>query len=221
MSLPIRPLRRDDIEGCLRVIASLPRFFGMAPVDEPVVAEPDPLNDPLPVPSGVAAGAAPGGQAFGRRSARTIVGQARVYSRDGGTDTATTPEGQVPPGGRDITRAARDLGTQGGLVAVGPSGEVIAFLTWKRHNDTAAEVTWMAVHASLRHRGVGTTLVSRLERLLAAQGFNHLSALTSASSHTYAPTRAFWRSRGYAPVLELDELWDTDVALVLSKTLER
>jgi GNAT superfamily N-acetyltransferase len=111
------------------------------------------------------------------------------------------------------------LGTQGGLVAVGPGGDILGFLTWKRHGDHAAEITWMAVHAQLRHRGVGTSLLTRLERLLATQGFQNISALTSAFSHTYEPTRQFWRGRGYAPVLQLDDLWETDVAVVLTKSL--
>lgn len=152
MSLAIRPLRREDLEGCLKVIASLPRFFG---------------------------------------------------HEDG------------------IRQLAADLQSSGGLVAAGPGGDVVGFVTWKRHTPDAAEITWMAVHSTLRRRGVGSTLLRRLEPLLAAQGYRHLSLLTSASSHTYAPTRAFWTTRGYAPVLQLDDLWETDVALVYTKALSR
>jgi GNAT superfamily N-acetyltransferase len=208
MTVAIRPLRRDDVEGCLRVIASLPRFFGVERTG--AHAAPSPrreAEDQQP--------AAVGAAVVGRRS---IVGHARV--REQPPRAAHRAEDSTPaPGGRNIAQAARDLVAQGGLVAAGPGDEVIAFLTWKRHNDTAAEITWMAVHSSLRHHGVGTRLLSRVEKLLAAQGFRHLSAITSASSHTYRPTRQFWQARGYAPLLELEDLWDTDTAVVMSKTL--
>jgi ribosomal protein S18 acetylase RimI-like enzyme len=32
---------------------------------------------------------------------------------------------------------------------------VVGFLTLQRHFNHAAEITWMAVHASHRHHGVG------------------------------------------------------------------
>jgi ribosomal protein S18 acetylase RimI-like enzyme len=153
MSLTVRPLTPNDVEGCLRVIASLPRFFGTA---------------------------------------------------DAGGE-----------------HSIEDLRADGGLVAVSPGGDVIGFVTWRRHGEGAAEVSWMAVHSALRGRGVGTALIRRLETLLTAHRFRTLSLLTSASSHTYAPTRAFWEARGFTPVLTLDKLWETDVAVVYTKWLER
>lgn len=219
MSLSIRPLRRDDVEGCLRVIASLPRFFAVseaaakkAQADD-VEAE---VVDTEPEKVGAHRSKAYGSGA--PRSAHRVTGSHPVRQTRGRHGMPDDEESKAPPG-RSIAQAARDLGTQGGLVAIGPGGDVLAFLTWKRHGDKAAEITWMAVHAALRHRGVGTTLLTRLERLLATQGFQNISAITSASSHTYEPTRQFWRGRGYAPVLQLDDLWETDTALVLTKAL--
>jgi GNAT superfamily N-acetyltransferase len=204
MSVSIRPLRREDLEGCLRVIGSLPRFFGVSESAE---------TEKVGAHSvGAYASAAAASRPTGRIKG---VHPVRSSGRHGTPDDESDPA----PGGRSIEQAAKDLGTQGGLVAVGPGGDVLGFLTWKRHGDHAAEITWMAVHSQLRHRGVGTTLLTRLERLLATQGFQNISALTSAFSHTYEPTRRFWRGRGYAPVLQLDDLWETDVALVLTKTL--
>jgi GNAT superfamily N-acetyltransferase len=153
MSLTVRQLAAGDVEGCLRVVASLPRFFG------------------------------------------------------------TAAEG----GDHNI----EDLRADGGLVAVAPGGDIIGFVTWRRHVEGAAEVSWMAVHSALRGRGVGTALIKRLETLLIAHRYRTLSLLTSASSHTYEPTRAFWQARGYTPILTLDKLWETDVALVYTKTLTR
>jgi len=152
MSVLVRPLTPTDVEGCLRVIASLPRFFG------------------------------------------------------------TTESG-----GHSI----EDLRADGGLVAVAPGGDIIGFVTWRRHGEGAAEVSWMAVHSALRGRGVGTALVRRLESSLLAHRFRTLSLLTSASSHTYQPTRAFWEARGFTPILTLDKLWETDAAVVYTKILER
>ncbi|TQS44990.1 GNAT family N-acetyltransferase [Cryptosporangium phraense] len=244
MSLTIRPLRRGDVEGCLRVIASLPRFFA--------VSEGGPLGESMRADVAKEAAAKEAAErAAADETAKTdepekvgahrsqSSGASRTPLRSTRPTSATHPasgvhpvrprrgrhgmpddEDEPAPGGRSIAQAARDLGTQGGLVAIGPGGDVLGFLTWKRHGDKAAEITWMAVHSALRHKGVGTTLLTRLERLLATQGFQNISAITSAFSHTYEPTRQFWRGRGYAPVLELEDLWETDVALVLTKSLE-
>lgn len=214
MSVSIRPLRREDLEGCLRVIASLPRFFAVSDARAHAEAEARAAGAHRPKayasPSATARTAHPAGRISGVHSARGSRGRHGMPDED---------EPDPAPGGRSIAQAAKDLGTQGGLVAIGPGGDVLGFMTWKRHGDQAAEITWMAVHAALRHRGVGTTLLTRLERLLATQGFQNISAITSAFSHTYEPTRQFWRGRGYAPVLQLEDLWETDVALVLTKSL--
>jgi ribosomal protein S18 acetylase RimI-like enzyme len=151
MSVQVRRLTQNDVEGCLRVIGSLPRFFG----------------------------------------------------------TAEGPD-----------HSKEDLRADGGLVAVAPGGDVIGFVTWRRHAEGAAEISWMAVHAAVRGRGVGSALLEKLEGTLRAQRFHTLSLLTSASSYTYQPTRAFWAARGFRPILRLDALWETDVALVYSKSLD-
>ncbi|MFG1926598.1 GNAT family N-acetyltransferase [Cryptosporangium sp. NPDC048952] len=221
MSLSIRPLRRDDVEGCLRVIASLPRFFAVSDEATKKAAAKDVAKDveTLDVePEQVGAHRPKVHAASAPRSAHRVTASHPVRQSRGRHGMPDDEEESAPPG-RSIAQAARDLGTQGGLVALGPGGDVLAFLTWKRHGDKAAEITWMAVHAAMRHHGVGTTLLTRVERLLAAQGFQNISAITSASSHTYEPTRQFWRGRGYAPILQLEDLWETDVALVLTKSL--
>ena len=201
------------------MIASLPRFFAVSDAAAKKAESDDVETEAVDTePASVGAHRSKAFAAGAPRSAHRVTGSHPVR-QPRGRHGMPDDEDEPAPGGRSIAQAARDLGTQGGLVAIGPGGDVLAFLTWKRHGDTAAEITWMAVHAALRHRGVGTTLLTRLERLLAAQGFQNISAITSASSHTYEPTRRFWRGRGYAPVLQLEDLWETDVALVLTKTL--
>jgi hypothetical protein len=64
-------------------------------------------------------------------------------------------------------------------------------------------------------------MLRRLESLLVAARYRSVSLLTSASSHTYQPTRAFWLAKGFTPVLTLDNLWETDVAVVYTKLLQR
>jgi GNAT superfamily N-acetyltransferase len=54
--------------------------------------------------------------------------------------------------------ATRKVRTQPGLVAV-VDGAVVGFLTVERHFEQAAEISWMAVHADHRRRGLGYALV--------------------------------------------------------------
>ena len=65
-----------------------------------------------------------------------------------------------------IAEAAAAVRAQAGLVSV-LDGAVVGFLTWKRHHPTAAEITWLAVHADHRGGGTGTALV---EELVASAG---------------------------------------------------
>jgi ribosomal protein S18 acetylase RimI-like enzyme len=68
-------------------------------------------------------------------------------------------------GGR--RQCARDVRSGPGLVAV-VAGRVVGFLTIQRHFATSAEITWMAVNAAHRRRGVGQVLIPRLCADLAA-----------------------------------------------------
>ena len=61
-------------------------------------------------------------------------------------------------GRHDCAAAVR---LQGGLVAEANS-EVVGFLTWEPRFDECAEMTWMAVHADRRRKGVGRMLLDRL-----------------------------------------------------------
>ena len=123
-------------------------------------------------------------------------------------------------GRRECARAVR---ASDGLVAV-LDGRVVGFLTVQRHFETSAEITWMAVHAAHRGRGVGRALIERLCRELRAEGRRLLLVMTLAASHDegdvadgYARTRAFYRALGFIPAREFARgtLWPNSPALLL------
>ena len=123
------------------------------------------------------------------------------------------------PGLQDCANAVR---TQHGLVAES-AGAVIGFATWDRRTDEAAEVTWAAVHHGHRHSGAGTAIIEALCNDLRSHGFRLALAMTSASNKdgsedTYVATRAFWKRRGFDPLIELD-IWDTNFALLMVRAL--
>lgn len=125
-------------------------------------------------------------------------------------------------GGRaDCANAVR---SQPGWVAEADD-RVIGFATWQQRTIDAAEITWMAVHRDHRHTGAGTTIVERLAADLAARGFRLAFAMTSAAHKQplsgpdpYDDTRRFWVRRGFLPLAELD-IWDTDIALILVRSI--
>ena len=61
-------------------------------------------------------------------------------------------------GRRDCAAAVR---RESGLVAF-QDDEVVGFLTYVHRFDAAAEITWMAVRADRRRRGIGHALIDRL-----------------------------------------------------------
>ena len=125
-------------------------------------------------------------------------------------------------GRADCARAVR---TQPGLVAV-VDGAVVGFLTVERHFDQAAEISWMAVQAGHRHRGLGRALMERLCRDLATEGRQVLLVLTVSPSDPgdeppdgYQATRAFYRSVGFTLARDLPGLWPNDTAVLLVRSL--
>ena len=120
---------------------------------------------------------------------------------------------------------ARAVRRQDGLVAV-DDGEVAGFLTFTRHDPRSAEITWMAVRADCRRRGIGRALVEWAVDDLGRDGVELLSVLTVAESEpdwretdNYADTRAFYRALGFVPLRELAlESWD-ERAVILVRPL--
>lgn len=106
-------------------------------------------------------------------------------------------------------------------------GEVVGFLTLKRPFGRSAEITWMAVRADVRRRGIGRALVERAAADLSEEGVTVLSVLTLGpsveeppSDDSYAGSRAFYEAAGFTPVREFGlRSWNNDAALLLVRHL--
>jgi GNAT superfamily N-acetyltransferase len=108
---------------------------------------------------------------------------------------------------KGIRECAEAVRTQPGLVAE-IDGEVSGFLTITRPYPQAPEISWLAVHARDRRRGVGTALIDALIDQLRTDG-DRLVLVKTLSDRTdpgpeYAETRAFYFAMGFVPVAELD-----------------
>lgn len=125
-------------------------------------------------------------------------------------------------GRRDCAAAVR---RESGLVAI-QDDEVVGFLTYVHRFDAAAEITWMAVRADRRRRGIGHALIDRLSERLAEEGRRVLLVLTVSPSDPgaepedgYQSTRAFYRSTGFVLGRDLRGEWDTDTAVLMVRPL--
>ena len=106
-----------------------------------------------------------------------------------------------------IRECAEAVRTQPGLVAE-VDGEVSGFLTIARPYPQTPEISWLAVHARDRRRGIGRALIAALSDQLRTHG-DRLVLVKTLSDRTdpgpeYAETRAFYRAMGFVPVAELD-----------------
>jgi GNAT superfamily N-acetyltransferase len=114
-----------------------------------------------------------------------------------------------------IEMCAAAVREQAGLVATS-EGAPVGFVTWRPWYGAAAEITWMAVHASERRHGIGRMLVAAF---LAGLGDDVRYAVVTTLSEVspepgvsdgYAGTRAFWRSCGFEPVLDPAGWWNEE-----------
>jgi ribosomal protein S18 acetylase RimI-like enzyme len=112
-----------------------------------------------------------------------------------------------------LAACARAVRASEGLVAeVG--GAVAGFVTWRVWYDRSFEITWMAVHAGHRRRGIG----GRLVETLAGSAPVHVRFLvvTTLSEATpepgvrdgYGGTRAFYEGHGFDPVWDPEGWWN-------------
>jgi GNAT superfamily N-acetyltransferase len=93
-------------------------------------------------------------------------------------------------------------------------GRVAGFLTWRTWYERAAEITWMAVDADHRRRGVGAALVEA-QAAAVPPGTRHLIVTTLAETTPepgvadgYAGTRRFYETHGFDPIWEPHGWWN-------------
>ena len=106
-----------------------------------------------------------------------------------------------------IRECAEAVRTQPGLAAE-VDGEVSGFLTIARPYPQTPEISWLAVHARDRRRGIGRALIVALSDQLRTHG-DRLVLVKTLSDRTdpgpeYAETRAFYLAMGFVPVAELN-----------------
>jgi ribosomal protein S18 acetylase RimI-like enzyme len=90
-------------------------------------------------------------------------------------------------------------------------GADVGFVTVISHSLYAAEVYVMAVLPEHHRRGIGRTMLERVERSLGRAGVEFLQVKTLSTSRPdegYAMTRAFYLAYGFRPLEELPDLWD-------------
>ena len=152
-----------------------------------------------------------------------VVSSASVTVRDLALDDAEACDAIVASlpewfgmeqGIRDCAEAVRN---QRGLVFE-RDGSVVGFLTVVDRTGATSEITWLAVHARTRRRGVGTQLVEALVADLRSRGVSMLVVQTLSDREDpgpeYAETRAFYLAKGFVPAAELDLYPDNPIQLM-------
>lgn len=130
-----------------------------------------------------------------------------------------------PDGQHDCALAVR---TQPAYVAT-IDGALAGFITLLHHLPEmrgSVEITWMAVHAHHRRRGLGAMLIESAVAHCRAQGASMLSVLTlgpgvpEEPGDNYTGTRAFYGRMGFVPLRELElRDWNDASALILARAI--
>lgn len=97
--------------------------------------------------------------------------------------------------------------------------EVVGVALVDRHFPTTGEIHLIAVTPDYHGAGVGTALVAAVERDLIADGARLLEVKTVGPSYRdrgYEATRAFYSSRGFLPLEEVEGLdWDGPTVIMV------
>jgi ribosomal protein S18 acetylase RimI-like enzyme len=126
-------------------------------------------------------------------------------------------------GRRDCAAAVR---SQRGLVAE-DGDEVVGFLTTELRFADALEITWMAVRADHRARGIGRMLVDRVAAEAVADGRSLLLVLTVSPNDDpdevpdgYQATRGFYLSNGFVLARDFPGYWTGDLPVLMIRVLQ-
>lgn len=102
-------------------------------------------------------------------------------------------------------------------------GDLLGFVTVRRHFERAGEIHVMGVRAEHHRRGIGRALLAAAEQWLCEQGVVWLQVKTlgpSREDEGYARTRAFYGALGYEPLEESETRWPGNPSLQMIKRLD-
>jgi ribosomal protein S18 acetylase RimI-like enzyme len=125
----------------------------------------------------------------------------------------------------EYVEAARRLPTYVATEAPGAERPSIAGVCLvEHHNEHSSEIHLLAVDHAHHRRGIGRSLLQRVEQDLAREGREFLQVKTLGSAHPspeYAATRLFYEALGYRALQEFpaDEMWPGNPCLVMVKAL--
>ena len=108
------------------------------------------------------------------------------------------------------------------LGAFTPEGELVGYACFgpTPGTDRTYDLYWIAVDPAAHGAGIGTTLLSEVERRLQGQHARLLVVETSSRSE-YAPTRGFYGRRGYTEAARVREFYAPgDDRIILTKRLQ-
>lgn len=97
------------------------------------------------------------------------------------------------------------------MFGVRDEGRALGMVSVRRHFDTAGELHVLGVRSDVHRRGIGRSLVKRVEQVLASEGRSFLTVKTLSPSmpdEHYDQTRAFYQSVGFQLLEEFPTLWD-------------
>jgi ribosomal protein S18 acetylase RimI-like enzyme len=118
-----------------------------------------------------------------------------------------------------LESTARAAATERGFVALNGQ-QVVGFVTTTPQFEETLEITYLAIDARWRGRGIGSRLVTAVGSLAESMGATSIVLLTlgpSAESPHYAETIAFYRSIGFSRTKELHpHEWGDAPALVMT-----
>jgi GNAT superfamily N-acetyltransferase len=86
-------------------------------------------------------------------------------------------------------------------------GRLVGWICWGPTPCTLGtyDLYWMAVDPAVQGSGIGTALLTEMERRLS--GLARLIVVETAGRPDYAATRAFYQARGYAPVSTIPDFY--------------
>jgi GNAT superfamily N-acetyltransferase len=118
-------------------------------------------------------------------------------------------EDEIPVALEVFGEAIRTGSPDAPYVALGADvdGRLAAWICWGPTPCTLGtyDLYWMAVDPSIQGSGVGTALITEMERILA--GTARLIVVETAGRADYSATRAFYEARGYRATATIPEFY--------------